>query len=693
MTGPSDSTTACRSPDLLRTHERSLDPEDGTSLSSLGNPGKVLPIGWLPAGLPAAWMKRAGGLGYVLRLGGVTALYVGAGKLGIAVSVAHGVITPVWAPTGIALAALLLFGRRLWPAVTLGAFMANATSGASLAEAGAISIGNTLEAVAGAALLCSVGFRTALDRVRDVLALVCFGAIVSTTISATNGVTVLWISGDVAASAYASEWLLWWSGDAMGDLIVAPLLLVWATTPLAKLSRERVLEGVTLFVLLIAVSTLVFLGGLWRYPHLLFPLLVWAPLRFRQPGAVTASFVVAAIAIAGAVNGTTPLGQGSATVVVQVLEGLMAAVAVTLLILGAVLAERARAEHELAGAHATLAEAQKVARIGSWEWGIATNRVAWSDELYRLHGLAAQSVEVTFESFLERVHPDDRETVARILERAQTDARPFAVDYRTVLPDGGVRWLHGRGRVIADGRGAPVRMVGTAQDITDRKRLDDLRDNILSAVSHELRTPLTSIIGFSLTLRDKGARLGEATRAEMVTHVAEQAGRLERLLSDLLDLDRLRHGFTRPNFRATDVGQLAAQITSRYAADGHPVTVRVEPVVAEVDAPKVERMVANLLENAVKHTPAGTEIRVRVEARDGGVLIAVDDRGPGVPEKHRRAIFDVFNRGDASHAPGTGIGLSLVAQFAALHGGRVWVEDNPGGGASFHVFLPAQRAA
>jgi PAS domain S-box-containing protein len=678
---------------LLNSRDHSVDPEDGASVSILGQPEKVLPLGRLPAGFVAPSMKRAVGLDYVLLLGALAALYVGAAKLGIAVSVAHGVITPVWAPTGIALAGVLLFGRRVWPAVTLGAFIANATSGASLAEAGAISVGNTLEAVAGAALLSSVGFRTALDRVRDVLALVFFGAIVSTTISATNGVTVLWISGGIPGSSLGSEWLLWWSGDAMGDLIVAPLLLVWATSPLAKLSRERMLEGVALFVLLLALSALVFLGGLWRYPHLLFPLLVWAPLRFRQPGAVTASFVVAAIAIAGAVNGTTPVSQGNATVVVQVLEGLMAAVAVTLLILGAVLAERGLAEQELDRAHAALADAQEVARIGSWEWSIATNQVTWSDELYRLYGLAAQSLEVTFESFLERVHPEDRENVTRIVERAQADTRPFAVDYRTMLPDGGVRWLHGRGRVITDARGAPVRMVGTAQDITDRKRLDDLRDNILSAVSHELRTPLTSIIGFSLTLRDKGTRLGEVTRAEMVTHVAEEAGRLDRLLSDLLDLDRLRHGFTRPTVRATDVGRLAAQVAADYAADGHPVNVRADPVMAEVDAPKVERMVANLLANAVKHTPAGTEICIRVEAHGDGVLIAVDDRGPGVPEKHRRAIFDVFNRGDASHARGTGVGLSLVAQFAALHGGRVWVEDNPGGGASFRVLLPAQGPA
>jgi signal transduction histidine kinase len=116
--------------------------------------------------------------------------------------------------------------------------------------------------------------------------------------------------------------------------------------------------------------------------------------------------------------------------------------------------------------------------------------------------------------------------------------------------------------------------------------------------------------------------------------------------------------------------------------------------VADVDAAKVERILENLVANAVRHTPRGTEIRVRVESVDAGVLLAVDDRGPGVPEEDREAIFGVFNRGDAAaaaSAPGAGIGLSLVAQFVALHDGRVWVEDNPGGGASFCVLLPSRR--
>jgi PAS domain S-box-containing protein len=439
---------------------------------------------------------------------------------------------------------------------------------------------------------------------------------------------------------------------------------------------------------------IVFLGGQWRYPHLLLPILIWAVLRFHQLGAVTSSFVLAAVVIVGVVHGTIPLGDRSGTQIVQILEALTAGVAISLLLLGAVLAERSRALNDLARAHVSLQEAQEVAHIGSWEWDIPENKVTWSDELHRLWGLEPESGEITYERYLETIHPNERELARTTIEGALAVAAPFAFDHRVTLPDGRERWIHGSGRVITDETGAPTRMLGTAQDITERRKIDELRDSILSAVSHELRTPLTSILGFAITLREQGGLLAEETRREMIDHLARQAKKLDSLLSDLLDLDRLRHGFVRPSFRVTDIGRLVTQVASGHVSDTHEIDVRVVSAVAEVDAPKVERIVDNLLANAVSHTPPGTGVSVRVETGRGGVLIAVDDSGPGVAEEYREAIFEIFNRGgDHDGTPGTGIGLSLVAQFTALHGGRAWVEPSPAGGASFRVFLPERRPA
>jgi PAS domain S-box-containing protein len=318
--------------------------------------------------------------------------------------------------------------------------------------------------------------------------------------------------------------------------------------------------------------------------------------------------------------------------------------------------------------------------------------MTWSDELFRLYGLE-RVPDVAYSSYLEHIHPEDRDRVDERLASALLDSEPFGFDHRVVRADGTVRWIHAQGHVIVGAGGDPVRMVGTSQDITETKRLHELRENILSTVSHELRTPLTSILGFAQTLKERGADLDEETRAEMLRHLVEQAKRLEQLLSDLLDLDRMRHGLLAPSFRPTDVGALVANAAVRHAEEGHLIGVQAEPIVADVDAAKIERIVENLLANAVKHTPPGTDVLARVE-RDGAfVLIAVDDRGCGVREDEREAVFELFNRGDAYEGvPGAGIGLSLVAQFAAVHGGRAWIEDHPGGGASFRVQLPIHQA-
>ena len=321
--------------------------------------------------------------------------------------------------------------------------------------------------------------------------------------------------------------------------------------------------------------------------------------------------------------------------------------------------------------------------------------VLWSDELYRLYGLEPQSVDLTYESFLAGVHQDDRERVASAVTRALEERAPFALEYRAVLPDGTSRWLHSRGRP-ATGAGDSQRMLGTCQDVTERRRVDELRDSILSTISHELRTPLTSIVGFSVTLEERAAELPEDVRVEIHSHLSAESRRLDSLLSALLDADRLRHGPLQPTFRRVDVGRVVADVVARTvsgpASDGRSIHVEAASADAEVDPPKVERIVENLLANAIKYAPAGTPIGVRVEALDGNVLIAVDDRGSGVEADKRESIFELFDRGDADpRVGGTGIGLALVARFSDLHGSRAWVEPNPGGGSSFRVLLPAVR--
>jgi signal transduction histidine kinase len=178
--------------------------------------------------------------------------------------------------------------------------------------------------------------------------------------------------------------------------------------------------------------------------------------------------------------------------------------------------------------------------------------------------------------------------------------------------------------------------------------------------------------------------------------IATNARKLDHLLSDLLDLDRLDRGIVEPRRRSTDLTSLIARtVANSGVRESRRVEIDVAPIEALLDGPKVERMVENLLVNAVRHTPADAAIWVRAHRENGGVVVAVEDEGEGVPSEIREAIFEPFRQGPEApqHAPGVGIGLSLVARFAELHGGRAWCEEREGGGASFRIYLPDEPAA
>jgi PAS domain S-box-containing protein len=614
--------------------------------------------------------------------------YIGAAKLGLNLDVSHGVITPVWAPSGIALAALLILGIRYWPAVALGAFVANVTGEASLGVAAGITVGNTLAAVAGVVLVRMLGFSIALDRVRSVLALVVGGALASTAISATNGVTVVTLAG-ATEDSYGSAWLLWWFGDAIGVLMVAPVILVLYASRHVRPTPLRVVEGLGLLAGVAAVSAIVFLAGAWRYPYLIFPLLLWAAISFRQVGAACASILVGAIGTWGAVEGQIPLGGDTATERVQLAQALFAVVVVSILLVAATLAEREAGRAALAKTAARLREAQSIAHIGSWEWDVRSDAIAWSDELYRIFGLEQGTAPLSYSPYLQRVHPEDRARVDQTVRQALADGQPFAVEHRLVRPDGSERVVSGRGRALFEGD-EPVSMVGTAQDVTEQRQVERLREDILSAVSHELRTPLTSVLGFALTLEERRSELDSETVDEIVADIAQAARRLERLLSDLLDIERLRLGQTVVRRERVDVDELVRRVVADYPLSGRVVTITGGPVAASVDAPKLERIVDNLVVNAAKHTPPGGPIEIRVGTRGTDLLLVVEDEGPGIADEYKQDVFETFNRGPnvSSMTPGAGIGLALVARFAAIHGGRTWVEDAPGGGAAFHVLIP-----
>jgi PAS domain S-box-containing protein len=311
----------------------------------------------------------------------------------------------------------------------------------------------------------------------------------------------------------------------------------------------------------------------------------------------------------------------------------------------------------------------------------------------------------------ELLHPDDRDRAIEAAARSY-DEGGFSEDYRMIARDGRVVWVHDETVLIRDEEGTPLFWQGVLYDITEQKRAeqelaqalemerravdrlreaDDMKNTFLTAVSHDLRTPLAAILGSAITLENADELgIGDDDRRQLTRSLARKAKRLTAIVSDLLDIDRLTRGLVQPRRELMDVGALLGRtVAESDVLDERTVHVQAEPIDAWIDESMVVRIVENLLVNATKHTPPRATIWVGARRVENGVIVIVEDDGPGIAPEERDRLFEPFERGEASApSPGLGIGLSLVARFAEAHGGRAWVEDRVGGGASFRVLFP-----
>ena len=284
----------------------------------------------------------------------IAAAYFVAGRLGLRFAVVNPNATAVWPPAGIALAALLLAGYEVWPAIMAGAFLVHLSTTGSVPIAVAIAAGNTLEGLLGAYLVNRFARgRRVMDRARDIFTLALLAGIVSTAVSATAGVLAISLDGQARWSDFGSIWLTWWLGDAVGDLVVAPAVLLWTLRPRVHWTRRQTLEAVALLLCIGVVGIAVFDGLFpWRSRHyplefLCVPLLLWAAFRFEPREAATAVLVLSGVAIAGTLAGFGPFARptyGESLLLVQAFTGVTA---IMTLVLAAAVAERREAEERL----------------------------------------------------------------------------------------------------------------------------------------------------------------------------------------------------------------------------------------------------------------------------------------------------------------------------------------------------------
>jgi signal transduction histidine kinase len=234
------------------------------------------------------------------------------------------------------------------------------------------------------------------------------------------------------------------------------------------------------------------------------------------------------------------------------------------------------------------------------------------------------------------------------------------------------------------------------REYADRlEELGEMRNMFLRALSHDLRSPLSVIVGFTELLKARGEEVSPQMRGEMLGSIDKSARKVQAMLTDLLDVDRISRGVLEADKKPQDLSKVVLRVIDDVNENDHPIEVDAPETLAWIDPPKVERVVENLVINAVRHTAPGTPVSVSVASHPDGAVLAVEDRGPGIPDEMKKHVFDAFVRvKDAPRqAPGTGIGLSLVAGFAEMHGGYAWVEDREGGGSSFKVLFPNGEAS
>ena len=664
----------------------------------------------------------------------VAVVYFAGAELGLSLASLHTNVTAVWPPTGIAIASLLIFGRRVWPGIFVGALAANLMTAIPVLSSFGIATGNTFEAIVAYWLLQrSQRWKGSFESVSDVLMFVVYAAVLAPMVSATIGSLSVCFGDPGQWAKFTSLWLTWWTGDGFGALIVSPLLLAWSLP--GKTTSRDLPEITSLFLLLIIVALIIF-GGWFpgpvkTYPlaYLCLPCLLWAALKFDQRVVTTAIVVMAGVALWGARHGYGSFVQSSANVSLLLLISFVGTSTLMTLVVAAVTSERKKAEEDKSKLGSALElHRQRIEDIVAhvpgvvWEaWGKpdeANQRIDFvSSYVETMLGYSQQEWLSTPNFWLSIVHPDDRERAAREAAAIFASGKGGTSRFRWMHRDGREIWVEGHSIVVCDESG-PIGMRGVTMDITaavaaeieraelleresqaraEAEEASRLKEEFLATVSHELRTPLNAVVGWSRLLRT--GQLDADGVAHAVEVIERNAAAQRQIIEDLLDVSRIITGKLRINTQPIDVLLIvhAAIDAVRPAAEAKQIDIRTHidapDLIVRADMERMQQVFWNLLSNAVKFTPAVGVIDVYLERHDSAAEIRIEDSGPGVPAEFLPRIFERFSQADGSSTRkhgGLGLGLAIVRHLVELHGGTVSARNrSTGSGAVLTVRLPA----
>ncbi len=670
----------------------------------------------------------------------ITAIvYFAAAELGLSLASVHTNVSPVWPPAGIAIASLLIFGWRLWPAIFIGALVANLHTQIPVAAATGIAVGNTLEALAAFVLLNrNIRLSRFFESLREVLRFVVYAALVAPIVGATIGNLSLCLSGAASWSNFPSLWLTWWLGDGLGAAIVAPFVLAWSSrVPFVRTALPEIAAMVLpLFVVSMIIFGGWFPGAVKTYPlaYMCLPFLLWSALRFEPRVVSTSILLMAGIAIWGASQGYGPFIQRDPNVSLLLLLTFIGVSTLMALILFAVMYERRLVEVEKQQLGSELLLHRRriediVAHVPGvvWEaWGkpdVSSQRIDFvSSHVEKMLGYSEREWLLTPNFWLSIVHPDDKDRAAQEAAAIFSSGKGGTTRFRWLHKDGHEVWVEAHSIVVCDENGRPLGMRGVTMDITAAVRAEleraellsresearaqaeeasRLKDEFLATVSHELRTPLNAVVGWSRLL--KTGQLDSEGSAHAVEVIERNAVAQNQIIEDLLDVSRIITGKLRVNTKPVDLLLVihAAIDAVRPAAEAKKIRLRTNfgatNVTVRGDVDRLQQIAWNLLANAVKFTPQHGVIDISLGLQNSQAEIRIEDSGPGVPVDFLARIFERFTQADGSTTRkhgGLGLGLAIVRHLVELHGGTVEAGNRDAkGGAVLTVRLPANGDA
>jgi PAS domain S-box-containing protein len=651
----------------------------------------------------AIWLTVAIGITYFL-----------AARLSLALLTKPDGVAVFWPAAGIAAGVLIRMGSVARIPVIVGTIAgtiaANLLGDRNVWSAVVFAADNAGEAALVAALIARLfisPFR--LDHLHRVIGLFVV-AIIVTAISGIVG-TVGFVLFHTSTASTLSVWWHWFTSDAIGIIAVAPVLigLPSRTDPIP---RKEFIEGTSALAILTALSALVI--HLPKDPWAdeiaiaaVFPLLLWIAARCRPFSAAAATFVCALTTVWTTTFGIGFFGNLALPVAERVLyaQASIVAVALCALVLAALFAERREHAAKLTESETRLQSALKAGGVTAFDWHVHTGVTKRSDNAGEVLGHGQQEV-LAPDSFVERIHPDDRRFFKACIRRARSDNPSYAIVFRYLRPDGREVWLEETGQVEFDAVGRLARVRGLTRDITERKRAEAelstarkqaelanrAKSGFLSAASHDLRQPLQSLALLQSTLRRR-IRGGEGRT--LITRIGHSVEIMKGILDSLLDVNQIESGKLVPSmsdFRlnvvfdsvADDFRDLAKEKGLKWRIVRSRVTVHSDRHMLEV-------MIRNLLSNAVRYTERGTILvgcrragdKIRVEVWDSGMGIARED----IP----RIFQEYYQAQDHMHLEGYGLGLAIVQRLGKTLNHPVNVRSMPGKGSCFSIELSLSR--